>query len=439
MKKEFMTITAMMLLLCGCAGKNVPAEEHVSDPQDVSEQTDTEQSAASLWAVEPTMKLDNAETLKSIPFYAGPIIEKKGNPAGWYKMIDNELSYVEDYPEDIITASVDGKFGIMDYEGNVLYPFAVKSDGEHSSGIPIGWMTFTGWCAFSKIGIRRFNADFTETSIPDSTGVGLTAPEPFVRDHQLVTFDHQAGSAVPYTNPWDGYAAAWIMDDHDNRIGCAVMSPDSKIVFETDGGCTEMANGFLSVNENPYNWENPGRYGFYRIADGKDITGGYAYDEVQPFVSGFAPVKKDGKWAFIDEEGRQITDFLFTDATCLYEGKAYVQYEGLYGILDVAAAARHGAMINDADLAGDYHETALVIPENHIGEPIGKLTVLADNLNSRQVASQYAEKLEKAEKGKEYPVYEIYENEGYTWYRIEEGPRWIADNGEWVDYQANGN
>ncbi|MBP3891299.1 MAG: phosphodiester glycosidase family protein [Solobacterium sp.] len=65
---------------------------------------------------------------------------------------------------------------------------------------------------------------------------------------------------------------------------------------------------------------------------------------------------------------------------------------------------------------------------------LGKVTVKVDLLIIRNQASIYGQNLGYAENGKTYPVYETKVNQGYTWYRIEEG-KWIAGNQNWVTYE----
>ncbi|MBR3365323.1 MAG: WG repeat-containing protein, partial [Solobacterium sp.] len=44
--------------------------------------------------------------------------------------------------------------------------------------------------------------------------------------------------------------------------------------------------------------------------------------------------------------GNEVTDFIFTDATELNHGRAYVKYNGVYGILNLKEALEAGEEIN---------------------------------------------------------------------------------------------
>ena len=153
-------------------------------------------------------------------------------------------------------------------------------------------------------------------------------------------------------------------------------------------------------------------------------------------MEGYAPVKINGKWAYIDEEGRQVTEAVFTYASMINGGRAFVEYNGLYGVLDLANTLKQNIPVNDETCSGDYHEEPFEEQEAAQEESIGILKVLIDNLNSRSLPSTDGEKLGKPDKGSEWDVYEIREAEGYTWYRIGKD-RWVADGGGWVEYTEN--
>ncbi len=74
---------------------------------------------------------------------------------------------------------------------------------------------------------------------------------------------------------------------------------------------------------------------------------------------------------------------------------------------------------------------------NSSGQSIGKIWIDVDKINVRSTPTTSEDnKVDTVTIGQQLSVYEITENEGYTWYRIDED-RWIADNGSWVTYSAN--
>jgi hypothetical protein len=68
----------------------------------------------------------------------------------------------------------------------------------------------------------------------------------------------------------------------------------------------------------------------------------YAYAVRDPervlrgFYEGFAPVKKNGKWGYIDRDGNAYTDFIYQDVWYFSEGYATVEIDGKYGLIDNA-------------------------------------------------------------------------------------------------------
>ena len=202
---------------------------------------------------------------------------------------------------------------------------------------------------------------------------------------------------------------------------------------------TDFINGFYSYRNKPIRaeeFETPDptvRYGIKRIEDGTAVTDA-VYEQVMYYTDGYCAVKKDGKWGFIDEQGNEVTDFIWDMVTPVYQGKAYVGINGIFGILDLKQTLDNGIPVTEETVYGDNIPQAG--PKEDRTGPIGELTVKVTNLNSRSQPTTYAEKLAKVKDGMVYSVYEyVYSDmDGYTWYRIGDG-RWIADEGgKWVNY-----
>ena len=49
------------------------------------------------------------------------------------------------------------------------------------------------------------------------------------------------------------------------------------------------------------------------------------YEDARNFSEGFALVKKDGRWGYINEDGKAITEFKFLDGRPFKNGEAYVR------------------------------------------------------------------------------------------------------------------
>lgn len=90
------------------------------------------------------------------------------------------------------------------------------------------------------------------------------------------------------------------------------------------------------------------KYGYLNLEN--DIVVPANFDFVNTFHEGFASVSIDGKWAIIDQSGRQITDFVYDYIDDFSEGLVAVKLDGLYGYLDyegkLAIAIEHGFAID---------------------------------------------------------------------------------------------
>lgn len=80
------------------------------------------------------------------------------------------------------------------------------------------------------------------------------------------------------------------------------------------------------------------------------------------FNEGFAPVKKNGKWGYIDLKGKVVIDFLFDDAWCFSEGLAPVKLNGKYGYIN-----NKGKVVIDCTYVSSYgfHKGVAVVKDDN--------------------------------------------------------------------------
>jgi hypothetical protein len=439
--KKMTFILCASLLLAGCAATGETAHEETPQPQPQETQEPAEARKV-IWVKEPSMKLDAVAEMEAHPYILGARVEYTGYPSEWAAHAEKPYDYeIPNYRSDCLIAGRNGMYGIIDYNGNVVWPFNIAGRPEWENSVPVVYQPYTGFAVFdTDQSASVFNADFTARTQTVTGGLGGWAPSPYVRNHEVLIDDPATMTPMAYENQFDARQVMDVMDENGSSIGCAVIARDTSVMMETEYHCSSFVNGFVTVTEND-DWMNPGKTGFVS-AEGKDITGGPVYEETGFFMEGYAPVRTGGKWAYIDEEGRQVTDAVFTYASVINGGRAFVEYNGLYGVLDLVNTLRENIPVNDETCAGSYSEQPLEEPEAETApasapeDAIGSLKVLVDNLNSRKAPSTEAEKLSKPERGSEWNVYEIREAEGYTWYRIGED-RWVADGGGWVGYTEN--
>ncbi|MBQ9823538.1 MAG: WG repeat-containing protein [Solobacterium sp.] len=432
-KLTFLLCASLLLAACGTA-----EETSLPDPQEPAEQETEEpvQPGKVIWVKEPSMKLDIVGEMKAYPYILGARIEYTGYPSEWAAHAEADYNdKITGYRNDCLIAGIDGRYGIIDYNGNAVWPFNITKQYDGDDSLPVVYQPYTGFVVYdTDESASVFDAGFTSRSEVLTGGLGGWAPTPYVRNHEVLIDDPASGAAMAYENQFDARQVMDVTDDNGNAIGCAVIAKDTSIMMETDYHCSSFVNGIVTVTEKD-DWNDPGKTGFVS-AEGKDITGGPVYEKTGFFMEGYAPVKINGKWAYIDEEGRQVTEAVFTYASMINGGRAFVEYNGLYGVLDLANTLKQNIPVNDETCSGDYHEEPFEEQEAAQEESIGILKVLIDNLNSRSLPSTDGEKLGKPDKGSEWDVYEIREAEGYTWYRIGKD-RWVADGGGWVEYTEN--
>lgn len=93
---------------------------------------------------------------------------------------------------------------------------------------------------------------------------------------------------------------------------------------------------------------------YYSTAEHRLVTD-YAYSSASECTEHVIPVEKDGKWGFISDVGEELTDYVFDQALCAYQGRAFVKYGGKWGILNISADS---GMRITADMLSGYPEEA---------------------------------------------------------------------------------
>ena len=91
--------------------------------------------------------------------------------------------------------------------------------------------------------------------------------------------------------------------------------------------------------------------------DGDVIAKGF--EDAYGFYDGYAAVKNNGKWGFIDKQGSVVVDFVFDKATAISEGKSWVIYKGKTGRLNICDLLSNGVEINRDTL--DEEKISIVI------------------------------------------------------------------------------
>jgi hypothetical protein len=111
-----------------------------------------------------------------------------------------------------------------------------------------------------------------------------------------------------------------------NTLGFTVARPDKAV-----DSMSLMINDKIAVSVS-------GKYGYTNA--GLVIPETLPYDYASTFKNGVAAVKKGDKWALINAEEKQITEYIFEDIvldefdTCLNNGVVFAKKDGAYYMVD---------------------------------------------------------------------------------------------------------
>ena len=438
MKKKLI-IALGLAMLVGCGQKNTEPEE----PEATEETAPAE--STSVW-VSPLGSI-NASSVKVMEgFEKREVVygdhtvlvdqERIGYPQEWFDT---------DYTCDAIIIETDGKHGIYDYSGKLLYePTVNVHSTPFSQGINLAKIKNSdgsfryayGYCNQTISSAVVFEPDFKTVTDVAFDDYGF-AP---YQDESKYPFFAIVGGTFGVVTPE--------LDDEGKRTGQYsfeaysgtgltqnAVVPVMDAMYKTASYVIVYQNGSIGPNV----LEELGKYqkgsyanGYYRLKyDDTTIfihatsatQIGWAYHDAKNFSGGYAPVKRYGYWAFINEEGEEVTDYVFSEVTGVYDGKAYVRVGRQWGIIDIAYAVNRGKTVAWTALFGSEK-----------ADSKGTLTVQVADLNFRSGAGTAYEALGNSVPGSQYPVYEITEGQGYTWYRIDEGV-WLPSEGTWATYE----
>jgi serine/threonine protein kinase len=93
-----------------------------------------------------------------------------------------------------------------------------------------------------------------------------------------------------------------------------------------------MANPYASINTDLDKFQEGSKYG-YKNRKGEIIIPP-KYEEANYFTEGFAPVKLNDKWAFIDDKDKPLTSFKYDYAWNFSEGIAFAKLGKQWGAID---------------------------------------------------------------------------------------------------------
>lgn len=143
-----------------------------------------------------------------------------------------------------------------------------------------------------------------------------------------------------YITDTGGYQIIPSFKDANVLLGTSTAVNDGKEWYMINAGGYKVARPSQAVEDLSYvsngkiRVAQKGKYGFTNSAF--SISESLPYDYASNFKNGVAAVKKDNKWALIDGNEKQITDYVFEDIlldeyeTCINNGVIFAKKDGKY-------------------------------------------------------------------------------------------------------------
>lgn len=341
------------------------------------------------WVVEPTEKYKGIAdiTTRSLKFNDPElrdirrtcIAHNKGYPQQWGEGIipDSEGGGTISYSPNAIAVDIEGyglEWGIIDYDGKVLLePSIPPRYLNYSPFSTPGYVNIYGGIGYYGESYDTFNVlseDYSTIlySFDDVGGYGVPSIEYCVENGKLYHMDSGyptlefsesdmvdvlKDTLVPvvHVSELNGKADT-TGGAFYNQGGYAYVDEKGNIIAQEAYYGSSFVNGFYVgyVDKDSYDdhWhdEENNKCAIIDAASGKPITE-FIYGAALYFEEGYCPVKRDGKWGFIDESGAEVTEMIFDKVSTLYEGKVAVIVAGNFAIIDLKETLDSGPLTKE--------------------------------------------------------------------------------------------
>lgn len=420
-----------------------------------------------VWHVEPSLVFDKVYPVTVTTPYIG-----SSDPEEMLYVEDKLINCVTGYPQDwtgmgytndAVVGVVNGMDGIWDYQGNALYDPVVQdttsimirrydSDRHDIQYNPSPLQGGPGYY-YSSYGpngseYMYFSKDFSSayafTDIQGYGGMAIPTKKPAVQNGVVgnMIFSDMDSSYVRFEADNDPSIhreelnVLPLIDGGGTTIGYAVVDRAGSVRFSHTNLISSVENYPDIINGFLVETQNNTVFAVINAETGDAITD-FIYEDYLFFEDGYMPVKRNGKWGFIDETGKEVTDFIFDDVSSLYNGLVYVSQNGTYGVLDLKQTLANGTPVT-MDSCYGAGVSVTQAAEEPAQEKHATVTINVDKLNIRTAPSTSADKSMSGQvnAGQTYTVYEQTEAEGYTWYRIGAN-MWIASKDDWTTYSED--
>ena len=333
-----------------------------------------------IWAIEPSLEYEDIDNVIQ-GYYRQPsrarwYLEMTGYSSSWQNHTSDIVN--AEYPSNMFTCTLNGRYGILNDEGKMILDGIEPLQSYTGEKNPLEAKEYYSYVVKQNGVLYQLDQDMTAgEEITHGMMAGDYPFHPFVMHQEAFVYNmymYEDGSFIkPFKEVDESYmnlpdiCYVPIVDSCTNYVddvwtGMAKMDKDGNILHIYDYvPCNGIQNTDTLVNGSYVTAHKPVDITCMTDMQPKDIaykdivsleTGeiinAEPYQDVLWFEDGYCPVKKDGKWGFIDETGTEVTEFIFEDVTALYQGKSYVKYTGRYGLLDVVGTLKKGTEISSS-------------------------------------------------------------------------------------------
>jgi hypothetical protein len=423
----------LCLSLCACSGQKTSSVSE-STPEPEPETVWISEPKGDYSSVQPAMALTqirlqaHTENFGDVSLFVETPVS--GNPGDWQ---------AAGYSSNAVLVTKANKQGISDYEGNEVYPMTLNAvDSPYSEGLVEGYTAdgtpVLGLISVSSSSVHVLSKDYKEVQELPVDQFSYDDRQAFERDFSngtrcmLAVKEGQLGILgrvhtdsianadtvfEPYTEPLPSNVIVPVIGAGHAAESYVLCDTSGAVIMELPGG-PDYGNGTY-INDH-YMVKEGNYYNIFDAKTGQSVANGY--QAAGYYNDGYIPVEAYGRWGYLDLSGKPVTDFIFDGASSLYDGKAWVSYQGAWGVIDVKGSLDQGKQISLSSIDPCSEEEK------------GKIQVMVSDLQIHTGASSASSLLGNSLSGDIYPYYETSEAEGYTWYRIGENA-WIANDGTW--------
>jgi len=249
-----------------------------------------------------------------------------------YEMHRTAYENVTEIYTKTIQVQLDGKWGIANADGSIMIP-----------------------CQYDKI--STFSGDRAIVGKADSIYAVDKEDNRIAVVYDGVTdFGNYADNRIPLL-----IEGGWHRATGDLELGAAIFED---IGMYSGGYAAAKSNGKWGVIDLSNNWLIPAEFdgivqdelgrcyaqGVVFVRDGNYVylikdgsPAGFVYEDAHPFTDeGYAAVKKNGKWGFIDSDGTEVIKYVFDDALSFGQHLAAVKYGEFWGYI-----SKYGKIVID--------------------------------------------------------------------------------------------